>query len=310
MKILDYKDVHLIPKPSDIEHLDDIDISVDLGNLHLKVPIIASPMKSIVGSRTIEELDRLGGIGILHRFYDTPRDKILAIANISSVCDNFGVAVGLNDLSVYNVIQDANPSIVCVDIANGYLASLCHYVSEIKEYIQKGGYRTLVMAGNVGTFDGAVLLSASGADLIRVGVGTGALCLTKNVTGIYCGQLSSIIDCEGVDAEIVADGGIQYPGDVVKAFAASANVAMIGTLLANVYESDHDGTIYGMASRKLQSEFYKTVRSVEGIEVDAKKVCSLEDFIREFSYGIKASCAYLGKRKLVDVSQEDLNLDD
>ena len=157
---------------------------------------------------------------------------------------------------------------------------------------------TLLMAGNVATYDGANALYNAGCDIVRCGIGSGGLCSTRNVTGVGIPQLSAIMDCSQSDCILLADGGIRNSGDAVKAFVFGSDIIMLGSLLAQTYESPSEGIIYGMASRHLQEMKYTQIKSVEGFEKVIEKKMSLAQFVEEFSWGIKSAGTYLNARNL------------
>ena len=292
----DFDDLLLIPKQSNIVHRDLVDLSVYLRQFNLDIPIIASPMKGIISPEIIIEISKLGGLGILHRFWHDSSSmvkvRLETIRRLSKECKRFGVAVALQDPDIEAVLA-FNPDVVCIDITNGNLSSLRRYVEEIFSLICNNKLDIMIMAGNVATLDAANALYESGAGLVRVGIGSGALCTTRSVTGVGVPQLTAINDCSESGAYIVADGGIRNSGDIVKALSCGADVVMIGSILAKSYESEHNGVIYGMASRKMQEEYYHSVKSVEGLEHDVKKQVNLKDLIDELVWGIRSACTYL-----------------
>jgi len=307
MKGLDFDDILLIPRGSTINSRDSADISVVLGkDLKLNIPIIASPMKGIVSVELIKEMSKLGGIGILHKFYEDTRVWEQDIISLQGI--NFGASVGLNEGKKSQIAINSGAKILCIDVANGYLESVLNFTSRTADYISNGGFNTLLMVGNVVTVDGANNLRMAGADMIRVGIGSGNLCTTRNVTGVGMPQLTALSLTSSVnvrdhyygeyDTIIVADGGIRNSGDAVKAFVFGADVVMLGSLLATTYESANNGIIYGMASRRMQDEYYHGVKSVEGIEQSVTPVRPLAELIDEFTYGIKSACTYLNAPNL------------
>jgi IMP dehydrogenase len=312
-------DVLLIPKYSTVNSRANVDLSTKIGNLELKIPIIASPMPSIVGVELIKELGKLGGIGILHRFYANIIQRAYDTAELEHNASNFGVAVGIKD-AWYHESVSAGASIILIDVANGYLDSVLETTAEIANYISKGGFNCLLMSGNVVTWEGAKNLANYGADLIRVGIGSGQLCTTRKQTGIGFPQFSAIQNCSYVEYpykelgrglsvyksewSVVADGGIKTSGDAVKALAAGADLIMCGTLFANCFESSHNGHIEGSASREFQEQFYGEVKkSVEGIQQDAEKKISLEDFIKEFAWNMRSGFSYCNAKNIEELHQ-------
>ena len=303
MKGLEFDDVLLIPQPSTINSRDEVDISVKLSDfLTLEVPIVASPMKGITGVDMIEQMNNLGGIGILHRFYDSNTIFNKDLNYLEDKVVNFGVAIGLNDWGKANRSLEAGAKIICVDVANGYLENVQEFVSLIKNRINDGGFESLIMAGNVCEWQGAIRLQGAGADIIRIGIGTGHLCTTRTVTGVGVPQLTALQNAKLSTSKLIADGGIRTSGDAVKSFVFGADLVMLGTLLASTYASSNNGIIYGMASRKLQGEYYHVTKSVEGISKQVEKPYqSLKDFIDEFVYGIKSACTYLDANNLSEL---------
>jgi IMP dehydrogenase/GMP reductase len=228
----------------------------------------------------------------MQRFYDNINDQLCDINYLYDQYAKFGISVKLNEFDILRYGLDHGVNIVCVDVANGYLESVLNYVSFLRDIITKLNYSTLIMAGNVVTLKGANNLWNAGADLVRVGIGSGGLCTTRNITGVGYPQLSALFEVSGYEG-IVSDGGIRNSGDIVKALAAGADFVMIGSLLGKAKESANNGIIYGMASRKLQEEYYQAVKSVEGIEKSLEKTTTVKELIDELSYGIRSACTYL-----------------
>jgi len=311
-KALDFDDILLVPYNSDMTSRDEVDLSVNLSsNLKLKFPIIASPMKGIISLSMIAILSEMGGIGIMHRFYDTDEEWKGDLDWCRSNAENFGVSIKL-DTPPNKVLWALNSGakIICIDVANGYLEKVREVVRYVKDIRDSHKIQCLIMAGSVVTADGAKGLVEAGTDLVRVGIGSGNLCTTRIATGVGMPQLTAIRNCSGwiyssvdnnsryYDSKItyrytVADGGIRNSGDIVKAIAFGADCVMIGSMFAKAYESSHNGIIYGMASRKLQEEYYHSVKSVEGIEQEVSKQVALSDMIEEICWDIKSACTYL-----------------
>ena len=299
-------DLLLVPQPSEVNSRDDVSLSRCIGTLSLSIPIIASPMKGIVGTRLIKEIARLGGIGILHRFYTDAAQRYKDLDNLANDVYRFGVAIGLNDTFYKEAIEEG-ASIICLDVANGYLDSVLRATEEIADFIQKRNlpYSCLVMSGAVATHEGTRHLAMAGARLVRVGIGSGGLCTTRQKTGVGVPQATAIKACSYADdVSIVADGGIRTSGDAVKALALGSEFVMIGSLFAKTYESDHNGEIQGMASQEHQEQFYGDVKkSVEGIQQKAVKTTSLEKLINEFVWCMKSGFTYCNARNIGELQR-------
>jgi IMP dehydrogenase len=306
MKGLDFDDVLLLPVPSEINSRDEVNIRFETPLLNLEVPLIAAPMASIINSKFAITLGKLGGLAILHRFL--PKlERLVEIDTVANAHVPFGVAISSHedDLDIARYALDHGANIICVDVANGYTRNLRNYLVTIKPIINS--YKALLMSGNVATLDGYFNLIESGVDLVRVGIGSGALCTTRNKTGIGVPQITAISNCHNNGSRtgyLVADGGIRNSGDAIKAFAFGADLVIIGTTFSTTYESAHNGHIYGMASKELQEQFYGRVKSVEGLSKTAEKNISLKDFVDDFSYSLKSACTYLNIRTLSELKNK------
>jgi IMP dehydrogenase len=309
-------DLLLVPKQSTVNSREEVNLSTIMDMLSIKIPIIASPMSGIVGVQLITELGKLGGLGILHRFYSDDIKRTQDTATLSKHAPKFGIAVGLND-TFYKYALSMGAEVICVDVANGYLDSVAKFTKEVADYICKHGYYSFIMSGNVATYEGSKRLFESGATLIRTGIGSGQLCTTRMNTGVGVPQASAIYNCshkvqnihlhdtylmqshETSDWFTVADGGIKNSGDAVKALALGADFIMLGSLFARCYESDNNGKIQGMASREFQEQFYGIVKkSVEGVQKEVGKDISIEDFIKEFVWNMKSGFTYLNSKNI------------
>ena len=182
-------------------------------------------------------------------------------------------------------------------------------------------------AGNIATSDAAKALIDAGADAIKVGIGPGSICTTRIVAGVGVPQLTAIMDAVEVASKagvpVVADGGIKYSGDLAKALAAGASVAMIGSLLAGTDESPgevylHQGRSYkayrgmgsvgamarGSADRYFQAEVRDTLKLVpEGIEGQVPYKGPVRDVVHQLVGGVKAAMGYTGSRTIPELQE-------
>ena len=304
---LEFDDVLIIPRPSQVCSRDDVDISVKLSeNFTLNFPLIASPMVGVVDGKFAKLLSDLGGIAILHRFYKNKEAFYSDITENLNDSDNFGISLKVNDKSYEDyLLEYFFPKILLVDTANGYLSSVAKYCEELKNYIVKHSLPILLMAGNVVTRDGCANLYNAGCDIVRVGIGGGSPCSTRNKTGIGIPAISALQDCDesygSKDLKIVIDGGIRNSGDFVKAVVAGADLGMAGKLFAETFEAPNDGVLYGMASRTNMEKVNMPIKSVEGFDIKIEKQHQLVDFVKEFGYGIKSAGTYLNARNLRDI---------
>jgi IMP dehydrogenase len=302
-KCYDFDDVLIKPLPSEISSRDNVDISVKLSrDVTLSFPLIASPMVGVVNASFAHELSELGGLAILHRFYSSEEELFSDIKKYITPRDIYGLSIRIDNDNIESYLA-FEPSIILVDTANGYIEKLLRYCEKVKSTIIKERSSALLMAGNVVTQQGCLDLYNAGCDLIRVGIGGGSLCSTRNVTGVSVPNISAIVGCCTNDYtyKIVIDGGIKGSGDFVKAIVAGADLGMAGMLYAQCFESPAKGTIFGMASRTNMKNTHTEIKSVEGFDIEIKKKYSLEQFVREFGYGIKSAGTYLNAKNLQEI---------
>jgi len=212
-------------------------------------------------------------------------------------------------------LVDAKVDVIVVDTAHGHSRAVLDMVYRLKEEFPD----TEIIAGNVATAEATRALISAGADAVKVGIGPGSICTTRVVAGVGVPQLTAIMDCaraaEGTGVPIIADGGIKYSGDIVKAIAAGADTVMVGSLLAGTDESPGSLEIYqgrsykvyrGMGSigamragsrdRYFQSEQKKLVP--EGIEGRVPYRGSVADIVYQLMGGLRAGMGYCGAKDI------------
>ena len=154
-----------------------------------------------------------------------------------------GAAVGVFDYERAASMIDSGVDVLVVDSAHGHSKNVMDTVAEIKKQFDID-----VIAGNVATADGAKALAEAGADAVKVGIGPGSICTTRIISGVGVPQISAVAEAAkalaGSGVPIIADGGIRYSGDIVKALAAGAHTVMVGGLLAGVDESPGEMILY------------------------------------------------------------------
>jgi IMP dehydrogenase len=215
---------------------------------------------------------------------------------------------------------DADVDVVVIDTAHGHSQRVLDAVGRVK----KLSNRVQVIAGNIATGDGAKALIDAGVDAVKVGIGPGSICTTRIVAGVGVPQLTAIMDAvEAADragVPVIADGGIKYSGDLAKALAAGASVAMIGSLLAGTDESPgevylHQGRSYkayrgmgsigamarGSADRYFQAEVRDQLKLVpEGIEGQVPYKGPVAGVIHQLAGGLRAAMGYVGAADLTE----------
>jgi len=216
---------------------------------------------------------------------------------------------------------EAGVDVVVIDTAHGHSKSVLDAVTRIK----RASNKTQIIAGNIATADGAKALIDAGADGIKVGIGPGSICTTRIVAGVGVPQLTAVMDAakaaQKADVPIIADGGIKYSGDLAKALAGGAEVAMIGSLLAGSEEAPGDIILYqgrsyksyrgmgslgamarGSADRYFQKEVTDQMKLVpEGIEGRVPFKGAVSNIIHQLIGGLRASMGYVGAANLPEM---------
>jgi len=251
---LTFDDVLLIPAHSMIMP-NQVSLKTDLTkSIQLNIPIVSAAMDSVTESRLAAALAIQGGIGILHRHMhieeqvnqvSTVKKTVIDASAQATACIDekgrlrIGAAVGTDQSSQERVtaLAHAEVDVIVVDTAHGH----SNAVLKMVEWIKKNYPSIQVIGGNIVTASAARALADHGADCVKVGIGPGAACTTRIVTGVGFPQLSAIEnvaqELEGSGITIIADGGIRFSGDIGKALAAGAHSVMLGQLLAGTDEA-------------------------------------------------------------------------
>jgi IMP dehydrogenase len=222
------------------------------------------------------------------------------------------------------LLVDAGVDLVVVDTAHGHSI---HVIDQVKR-IKKLSNKVQIIAGNVATAEGTAALIDAGADAVKIGIGPGSICTTRVVAGVGVPQLSAVMDCAEAAAKagvpVIADGGIKYSGDLAKALAAGAGVAMIGSLLAGTDESPGEVFLYqgrsyksyrgmgsvgamarGSADRYFQQEVKDSLKLVpEGIEGQVPHKGQVSAVLHQLVGGLRAAMGYVGAATIADLQKK------
>jgi IMP dehydrogenase len=234
------------------------------------------------------------------------------------------VGIAADTLERVEALINANVDAISIDTAHAHTKSVISILREIKR-----NYPNLdVVAGNIGTGEAAKMLIKEGADALKVGIGPGSICTTRVIAGVGIPQLSAIYNVakaiDGSGIPVIADGGIRYSGDIIKAIAAGADSIMAGSLFAGVEESPGETIIYngrkfkayrGMGSIEAMQQGSKD-RYFQDIEDDIKKLVpegiaarvpykgTLSEVIYQMTGGLRAGMGYLGAKDINTVKKE------
>jgi len=220
-------------------------------------------------------------------------------------------------------LAEAGCDVVVIDTAHGHSAQVAHVVERIK----RENNRLQIIAGNIATYDAARALIDAGADAVKVGIGPGSICTTRIVAGVGVPQLTAIIDAvraaKASGAPVIADGGIKYSGDLAKAIAAGASVAMMGSMFAGTDESPGEVFLYqgrsyksyrgmgsvgamgaGSADRYFQKDVQDSQKLVpEGIEGQTPYKGPIAPVLHQMVGGLRAAMGYVGAPTIKDFQE-------
>lgn len=319
---LDFRDVLIRPKRSVLKTRAEVSLDREFKFRHTQttwqgVPIIASNMDHTGTFAMAHALSEHHLLTALDKFVSADDWKKFAKQHSNALPFSF-VSVGIGEtdfIKLDEIMKTVEIPFICLDVANGYTE---RFVSCL-EHLRKKYRKAVIMAGNVVTGEMVEELILSGADIVKIGIGPGSVCTTREKTGVGYPQLSAIIECadaaHGLGGQVCADGGCATPGDVAKAFAAGADFIMLGGMFAG-----HDETLgdvieekgkkykrfYGMSSSEAMERHHGTVadyRASEGRSVNVPYRGPVKNTVLDILGGIRSTCTYVGAHRLKELSK-------
>ncbi|MFR0608372.1 IMP dehydrogenase [Limosilactobacillus balticus] len=331
-KGLTFDDVLLIPAESHVLP-NEVDLSTQLAdNLKLHIPLISAGMDTVTEGPMAIAMALQGGLGVVHKNMSI-QAQAGEVANVKSVVvpagatkaavdDNnrllVAAAVGVTSdtFERAEALLKAGADAIIIDTAHGHSAGVLRKIAEIREHFPDA---TLI-AGNVATGEATRALFDAGVDVVKVGIGPGSICTTRVVAGVGVPQITAIYDAASVAREynkpIIADGGIKYSGDVVKALAAGGNAVMLGSMLSGTTEApgevfEDNGKKYkayrgmgsvgamaqahGSSDRYFQGGVNEANKLVpEGIEARVEYKGDVSDIVFQIDGGLRSGMGYVG----------------
>lgn len=283
--------------------------------------------EKILRQYKIEKLPVINKQGVLIGLI-TYRDILKVTSFPNAVKDSFGrllvgAGVGITGdmLDRVAALEQVGVDIITLDSAHGHSKGVIDAVKLVKKKFKNLN----IIAGNIATADGALALAAAGADAVKVGIGPGSICTTRIVAGAGMPQLSAVMEATNAlkkkGIPVIADGGIRYTGDVVKAIAAGANCVMMGSIFAGTEESPGEAIIYegrkfkeyrgmgslGAMSKGSSDRYFQDPESdvkkfvPEGIEGRIAYKGTLREVIYQFVGGLRAGMGYCGAATIQDL---------
>lgn len=340
---LDYNDVLIRPKPAKYVSRSMVQLTRDFEMLHPMgidyscVPVMAANMDHTGTEEMLVAMAKHNAPTVLHKHHSI--EDMKRIFDVYPEVIYYGwwsIGMGGGDLAklreytAWMHSSNTSPNI-CIDVANGYTYQFADYVKRVRSMFPN----SRIMAGNVATPEAVQRLLIQGADIVKIGIGPGSVCITRTETGVGVPQLTAVMQCadaaHGMGGLVCADGGCTTPGDVAKAFGAGADFVMLGGMLAGHNECDgsyvlDDGSVidrpetmdihgqlnitgmefYGMASEEAQDKYTDGVPkygTAEGKSVIVPYRGPVSTTISRILGGLRGSMSMVGARKLKDMSK-------
>jgi IMP dehydrogenase len=309
-----YNDVLIVPKYNRVSSRRDVVFQTRVTkNYSIDIPVIVANMDTICESKMAIAIGRLGGLGVIHRFL-TIKDQAKEVEKVKKNNLICAAAVGVKDFEErIKALDKAGVNILVLDVAHGHSKK----TGKTLDYIKEKYPHIDVMVGNVATKDAAEYFISKKADAIKIGIGPGSACTTRIMTGAGVPQVTAIMDVyEATQGRvpICADGGLNCPGDVVKAIGAGADTIMSGSFFAGTDETPgkiitRNGKKFkeyrGMASflatiKKLKLDGQKTKEDVhvEGEAMIIPYKGSVSKVITKILGGLSSGMTYVGVKDI------------
>jgi GMP reductase len=326
---LDFKDVLIRPKRSTLTSRKDVQLERTFKFLHSKktwigIPIITANMATTGTLEMAKALSKHKIITALHKFYTV--DELDNFFKEFNNPDYIAYTLGIRDED-FEKLKEVQKrglldkfSFICLDVPNAYLEIFTEKLKNVREICPEH----IIIAGNVVTNEITEQILLNGADIVKIGIGSGSACLTRKQTGVGYPQLSAVIECadaaHGISIEngagrIVSDGGITSSSCIAKALGGGADFVMIGSMFAGYDQSggeiiDRDGKKYkehyGMSSATAMNKYYGKVdahRASEGRTTEIPYRGDVENLIHEILGSLRSTATYIGARNLREFSK-------
>lgn len=319
---LDFKDVLIRPKRSILNSRAEVSLERKFyfkyaGAEWSGIPIIAANMDHTGTFAMAKALQAYGLLTAIDKFISIEEWRTVAEHHPKLLSSCF-ISLGISEqdfAKLQEVMSVIDMPFICLDVANGYTQRFVDFLMRLRTHYPN----KIIMAGNIVTGEMAEELILSGADIVKVGIGPGSVCTTREKTGVGYPQLSAIIECadavHGLGGHVCADGGCTTPGDVAKAMAAGADFVMLGGMFSGHDECSGEVIIdngqkvkrfYGMSSAEAMAKHFGRVakyRSSEGRSVNVPYRGPVQETIQNILGGLRSTCTYVGAQRLKELSK-------
>ncbi len=318
---LTFDDVLLRPRYSKIRSRKDVVLATKLSpkkNISLSLPFISANMDTITGEEMAEAMAREGGLGVIHRFM-TSEEQSAMVKRLKEKGLLVGAAFGVKNGEIKRAEQlfSAGADLLVLDIAHGHSALAIESIKGIRKLLPE----VFLVAGNVATAQGVIDLAKAGADVVKVGIGSGSVCTTRVNTGFGVPQMTALWECvpaaRKMKVGLIADGGIRSSGDIVKALAAGANAVMIGNILAGTNQTPGEKIMkQGVCFKKYrgmssyEANLHRQDRSMNMEELIIEGVSGLvpcrgdvHQIIHQLEGGLRSGLSYAGAENLSELRE-------
>ncbi len=320
IEALTFDDVLLVPQKSSTGP-SQASTQVKLGKaLTLGIPVLSAAMDTVSESAMAITLGQAGGMAIIHKNNSTEQ-QCAEVKKAKAAGVNVGASVSVGDAAIERAkaLAEAGADAIVIDVAHGHYYKVADTIKILKKTLPK---HVVIIGGNVATAKATADLIKAGADVVKVGVGPGSICTTRIIAGIGVPQLTAIMEAYSVAKKtktpVIADGGIKYSGDAVKALAAGASAIMVGGMLAGTDEAPGevlevngkkvkmyrgmgslDAMQQGSSDRYLQSDKNPNERIPEGVVGHVSYKGPANTIITQLVGGIRQGLGYCGAKDIL-----------
>jgi GMP reductase len=322
---LDFRDVLIRPKRSVLTSRSEANITRTFRFRHSSAewtgfPLIASNMDTIGTFQMARALGKFQALVALHKYY-TADQLIEFFGSKDSGNALFSVGTSADDWDKLSTVKaQVSVPMINIDVANGYTQQFLDAVVKLR----LANPDAVIMAGTVVTAEMTEALILAGADVIRIGIGSGSVCTTRDLIGVGFPQLSAVIECadaaHGLKGHVCSDGGCVVPGDIVKAFGGAADFVMLGGMLSGHAEcageieyEEIDGkkipknmVFYGMASETAMKKHHGGIadyRATEGKTVTVPYKGEVKETVAQIAGGVRSAMTYIGAENLKEITK-------